>query len=198
MAYYNIFISTNKRVPDQWRRAFPDARILAEIPRDCPAGALLWLHNPNAQTLAALPRLTSARTIVLHDEPSEAKGLEALAAKAAGYANAHATPEVLHAIESVVRQGGLWVGELLLGRLLRNIAHIPAPTLSPGSASALSKLTAREQTVAQCIARGESNKEIARTLDITERTVKAHLGAIFEKLGARDRLHLALLIRTSA
>jgi DNA-binding NarL/FixJ family response regulator len=41
---------------------------------------------------------------------------------------------------------------------------------------------------------GASNKEIARQLGITERTVKAHVGAMLEKLGARDRLKLALII----
>jgi DNA-binding NarL/FixJ family response regulator len=41
---------------------------------------------------------------------------------------------------------------------------------------------------------GESNKQIARRLDITERTVKAHLTEIFRKLGITDRLRLALLV----
>ena len=39
---------------------------------------------------------------------------------------------------------------------------------------------------------GCSNKEVARQLDITERTVKAHLGAIYRKLGVRDRMQLVL------
>ncbi|WP_341643525.1 helix-turn-helix domain-containing protein [Thauera sp. SDU_THAU2] len=43
-----------------------------------------------------------------------------------------------------------------------------------------------------------SNKEVARLLGITERTVKAHLGAIFEKLGVRDRLQLALRVGAAA
>jgi DNA-binding NarL/FixJ family response regulator len=44
------------------------------------------------------------------------------------------------------------------------------------------------------VGNGESNKEIARRLDITERTVKAHLTEIFRKLRIADRLKLALLI----
>jgi DNA-binding NarL/FixJ family response regulator len=58
----------------------------------------------------------------------------------------------------------------------------------------LAVLTQRELEVARKIADGASNKEVARDLDITERTVKAHAGAIFEKLGARDRLHLSLIV----
>jgi two-component system NarL family response regulator len=44
------------------------------------------------------------------------------------------------------------------------------------------------------IGNGESNKQIARQLAITERTVKAHLTEIFRKLGIADRLRLALLV----
>ena len=56
----------------------------------------------------------------------------------------------------------------------------------------LNALTSRELMVAEQVAKGASNREIAEALDITERTVKAHLSAIFEKLGVRDRVQLAL------
>jgi len=55
-------------------------------------------------------------------------------------------------------------------------------------------LSEREVQVARLIANGASNKEIADRLVITERTVKAHLTAIFEKLGVRDRLQLSLRV----
>ncbi|MCH8282968.1 MAG: helix-turn-helix transcriptional regulator, partial [Chloroflexi bacterium] len=56
----------------------------------------------------------------------------------------------------------------------------------------LTILTERERAVALAVAEGRSNKEVARLLDITERTVKAHLGAAFRKLGVRDRMQLVL------
>jgi DNA-binding NarL/FixJ family response regulator len=52
----------------------------------------------------------------------------------------------------------------------------------------------RENAVAACIAMGKSNKEVAEELNITERTVKAHLSACFNKLDVRDRMQLALII----
>ncbi|MBL8432557.1 MAG: helix-turn-helix transcriptional regulator, partial [Dechloromonas sp.] len=55
-------------------------------------------------------------------------------------------------------------------------------------------LSGRETQVARLVASGASNKEIADQLAITERTVKAHLTVIFEKLGVRDRLQLSLRI----
>ena len=54
-------------------------------------------------------------------------------------------------------------------------------------------LSAREKDVARAVAAGKSNKEVAKELDITERTVKAHLSAVFEKLHVRDRLQLVLV-----
>jgi DNA-binding NarL/FixJ family response regulator len=61
----------------------------------------------------------------------------------------------------------------------------------------LEKLTKREQEVATEASKGLSNKEIARILSITERTVKAHLASIFERLGAKDRLQLALMLNNN-
>ena len=55
-------------------------------------------------------------------------------------------------------------------------------------------LTPREMEVLQYVAKGMSNKEIADQMRITERTVKAHLTATFEKLGIRDRLQLSLAV----
>ena len=56
------------------------------------------------------------------------------------------------------------------------------------------KLTAREQEIANSVANGSSNKDIAIQFSITERTVKAHLSSIFEKLGVKDRVALAILL----
>ena len=60
--------------------------------------------------------------------------------------------------------------------------------------SRLVHLTPREREIALWIASGDRNKEIANRLEITERTVKAHLTSIFRKLGLTDRLRLALFI----
>jgi len=58
----------------------------------------------------------------------------------------------------------------------------------------LSRLTSREREVCLLIAGGNRNKEIGSRLRISESTVKAHLRAIFQKLGIEDRLRLAVFI----
>ena len=83
----------------------------------------------------------------------------------------------------VLSAAGLWT----VTRLIRTGAHAHegvAPSIG-GTALAASALI---------VAGGASNKEAARHLGITERTVKAHVGAVFEKLQARDRLDLVLIV----
>ena len=77
--------------------------------------------------------------------------------------------------------------EVLRGPDLLAFADIP-----PVEAPALASLSARELMVAERVARGASNREIADALGISERTVKAHLSVIFTKLNVRDRVQLAL------
>ena len=188
----NIIVTTGKVQPTRWRMAFPQAQIFPSLPEQIPADCIVWLHN----MLPGPDRPAGVRFVVMHDRPGDEKGLEALALGASGYCNSHATPELLRTIESVVRNNGLWVGESLLNRLVGGIGARSSMAGRHEQHPALEALSERERAVALCVARGESNKEITQQLDIAERTIKAHLTAIFEKLGVRDRLQLAVLLNT--
>ena len=129
--------------------------------------------------------------------PDNDDALKLFSAGARGYCNAHATAANLRQIANVVLAGGMWIGEALMQRLLIATTGALAKVIvdaAPSANPALQTLTAREQEVAKAVASGSNNKEIARALGITERTIKAHASAIFQKLGARDRLHLALIV----
>jgi two-component system nitrate/nitrite response regulator NarL len=80
---------------------------------------------------------------------------------------------------------------------MQHLVSRSAEVVTPanGARDLAAVLTQRELEVARTVVSGASNKEIARQLGITERTVKSHVGAIFEKLQVRDRLQLAMLIR---
>lgn len=90
----------------------------------------------------------------------------------------------------------LWVDRKFVSRLLEEIEdiakaqHTEAQQLDKG----LSLLTPRETEIAKLVAGGASNRTIAEQLNISERTVKAHLGVIFRKMNIDDRLQLALFI----
>ena len=192
-----IFISTDARCRGGWREAFPGlvTSTFESVPRD---SGLIWALQPSGQGATNLVKqlarnLVGRSLVLLTDEPAEDEALAALSAGAAGYCNGHAAPEVLRQVAMVVENGGVWVGQGLLQRLLSATTRLLPPSEDASSAWQ-ERLTLREREAASLLARGASNKEIARQLDITERTVKAHVGAVLEKLGARDRLQLSLII----
>ncbi|WP_315980792.1 LuxR C-terminal-related transcriptional regulator [Aliamphritea spongicola] len=130
---------------------------------------------------------------VLSNLPNDAESMQVFGAGAAGYCHVLAAPALLKEIALVIEHGGYWVGAEFIGKVLKVSArHMQA--VSCEGASFYADLTAREQMVAQLVAKGASNKEIAGSLGITERTTKAHLASLFAKSGARDRVHLVLLL----
>ena len=191
------FLSLDGRRRDAWCDAFPDL-IAGRLDEVQVGEGPIWVLQPRGQDAAALiGRLGAAGggrpLVLLADEPTQDDAMAALAAGAVGYCNGHAAPDVLRQVARVVENGGIWVGQGLMQRLLSATARL-LPEKTGGEQAWRSSLTPREQETALLLAKGSSNKEIARALDITERTGKAHVGAMLEKLGARDRLQLSLII----
>jgi two-component system, NarL family, nitrate/nitrite response regulator NarL len=197
-----LLISTDADVMSRWLHAFPEAHgyeAIRDAVGDTEAGTIVWLHLPrNAPDAAKLVeesarQLAPARVVALSDTPSDEQALHLMEHGAVGYCHSHAGAAMLQQVAAVVGNQGLWVGPTLLKRMIRaSLAAVPATALSKAR---LDILSTREREVAEAVGRGASNKEIARELMITERTVKAHLSAIFLKLSVRDRLHLALVMR---
>ncbi|MEA3220561.1 response regulator transcription factor [Immundisolibacter sp.] len=134
------------------------------------------------------------RIIALSHQPNDEEGIAALRAGARGYCNAYIDPRLLAKAVTTVQNGEAWVGRRLTDRLVALVGqNAPLQVDTDGSID-LDLLTAREQQIALQIGMGSSNKLIAQRLGITERTVKAHLGSVFAKLGVHDRLQLALLV----
>jgi DNA-binding NarL/FixJ family response regulator len=104
-------------------------------------------------------------------------------------------PALLSRIVTVVREGGLWITRSLIPGLIGEIRAKHGDRVKENPVRKnhfLHLLTPREQEVATLVSSGASNKQIARALNISDRTVKAHLTTTFQKLGITDRLHLAL------
>lgn len=185
-----------------WQEAMPTARILSRSEvSNIPGGepGILWCRLRSGEAmddvLSAIHGAPRYPLVLFCDEPDDAIVMQALEAGAAGCCNTHAAPEVLRQVALVVGNGGLWVGQSLLRQLVGSTAR----TLGQRSREEkrddwAQLLSEREVQVARLVAGGASNKEVASQLSITERTVKAHLGAIFEKLSLRDRLQLSVRV----
>lgn len=168
---------------DTWRAA-GHRLVLADLSLQA-AEAPVWQHPAWQRNTAGLAILAAS------SRPHDDEGLAVLNAGASGYCHTHAPAASLHQALEVIAGGELWVGRALLSRLLRLVdTRLPRPPADNWSAP----LTEREREVAQLAAIGDSNLAIATALGITERTVKAHLKAAFDKLQVSDRLQLALRV----
>jgi two-component system, NarL family, nitrate/nitrite response regulator NarL len=206
---HDIFISPLSAGLVSWTEAFPKAKI-AEVTPAKPtktqknAETIFWLHmNEDRQewltnTISHIQKkYSNAKIVVLANAPIQAEALHVMSLGVMAYSHAYSPAKVLLEIKTVITNGGVWMGQDLLKRLIEvstNLAGNQAKQVDQH----LKLLTKREKQVALEAAKGLSNKEIARILKITERTVKAHLSSAFERLGAKDRLHLALMLNVKA
>lgn len=199
----DIFVTTLHHPIDSWRDAFKACYLSLDVPTALPdpsAQTIFWLHmNEDRQhwMQGAVKRIvgdySDAKIVVLANVPDQAEALFALSLGAMGYAHAYASAETLREIKTVIEHGGVWMGNELLQKLIQ-VSTSLVNNQPDQVESILAKLTKREQQVAAEAAKGLSNKEIARILSITERTVKAHLASIFTNLKVKDRLQLALML----
>lgn len=151
-----------------------------------PDVVLMDLSMPGTDGIAATGRIVAGNpavhVLVLTSFSDQARILDALQAGAEGYLLKHSEPEVILAGVREIVAGGSPLDPKAARVLLTN-------RRSPGPET---KLTEREQEVLDMVGAGLPNKTIARRLGISERTVKAHLTNVYQRLGVTDRTQAAL------
>jgi len=163
---------------------------LAEVRERSPDVVLMDLVMPRVDGVEAIRRIReerpSTRVIALTSFLDDDKLFPAVRAGAAGYLLKDVEPqELVKAIRTV------YAGEALLHPAVT--ARLMAEFADRGRSTARDDLTGRERQVLGLIARGLSNKLIARELGISEKTVKTHVSNLLAKLGVTDRTQAALL-----
>lgn len=181
----------------RWQGALPVPVRRCEGPGmldDLGAGAVLIVHWDclnHEQRQKLLTGRSGCRVIVLVDQPTAAEGERLLSHGIGGYANTYIQPDLLPEVLTRVARGDIWAGPELMQRMLKRLLARRVPVFDQAAGW---QLSTREQQVLDLLVSGQSNKQIARQLDITERTVKAHVSAILEKSGVRDRIELILIL----
>lgn len=169
-----------------------DARRVATTAR--PSLAVVDVGLPDGDGIALVGELATlvpgCRCLVLTMDGSVATARRALAAGAAGYLAKDVDPDLVVDAVATIASGGMVLGYDLAGQVRLGADAADAPDLGPFDA-----LTPRELEVARDVAAGLGNAQVARRLGLSEKTVRNVLSGVLPKVGARDRVHLALLAR---
>jgi DNA-binding NarL/FixJ family response regulator len=169
-----------------------DAALAQASEPDSPDLIMIDLGMPGMDWRQALPllcqRCPGSPVVVVSASDARDDILVALNSGAAGYIPKSCSGQVMLRALELVRSGGVYVPPEILTRLER--AGAPA---EPGEAPAAYALTRRQTEVLVLMAEGLSNKQIARTLDISDGTVKLHVAAVLKALDAENRTRAVLV-----
>jgi DNA-binding NarL/FixJ family response regulator len=165
------------------------AEALAIVREKAPDVVLMDLSMPVMDGVAATKAITTeapdTKVVVLTSYGEESRILEALNAGALGYLLKHTDPEDLIEAVRAANKGDAPLDPRAGRVLIEQRRRSPQAT----------ELTPREVEVLRLVGEGLANKQIARRLGISERTVKAHLTSVFQSVGVTDRVQAALWAR---
>lgn len=201
-----ILVTQDDGLGAHWKKAF-GARgstlvgSLAQALRlSADAGTVIWLdlaHEPMPSSGAVdwsdWIRHHQYLAVACSSSPTDDEAMILLDSGFMGYCHAYSDATTLRRVQEVVLSGNFWIGKSLMQRLLHKVNRA-APSKPSAALDWAIDLTPRERQVAILAANGAANLAIAKQCEITERTVKAHLGTVFQKLNITDRLQLALRV----
>ena len=144
------------------------------------------------QTLFYIDNVSNLLNIIaLVEVPRLAHGTLMVKKGCKSYIGKKTSKIIVKEVLKTVQEGNVWLYPELMNYIIKNIT---VDTEKQIDKKKLSVLSSKELEVAQLVAKGDSNKEISKQLDIQLVTVKKHIGNIFTKLKVKDRVSLAIFI----
>jgi DNA-binding NarL/FixJ family response regulator len=158
--------------------------------------ALIGLHGdrlplPLVGTIHGLR--PDVKLVVMGPDADDEVILQAITAGAKAYLEASASPQQVEQAIMIVNQGSIWAPRRILS-IFVDRATKPSRSAVPS----LAQFTVRETEVLKLLVAARSNREIARTLGIEERTVKAHVAKLMRKVGVENRIALSIYAVTNS
>ncbi len=149
-------------------------------------------HDPFAAVLvgALVNRFSNSRVVVLSEKFTDANAFPLLELGAKGLLNYSQASQHLPEAVKTVAEGGFWVDRQLLSRFMDSVVHSARRRFVKARPR---RLSPREREVLECLLENLSNKEIAKRLDISERTAKFHVSNLLAKFDVRRRIDLIML-----
>ncbi len=205
-----LLCSKNENVVKRWSNGLRSGNSVFEAPsleaayRIIKSNSidLVLLHRTmiNEQQIADMISAQKGNKVfVLSDRPNNEEGISCLRVGCVGYANSYIAQPRLGLAVQAVASGLIWTGSSLMQHMIQtsSTATRKGDDGETAQSSLLNKLSKREYQVAALVAEGLHNREVAQRLDITERTVKAHLSSAYAKTSTQSRLGLARLFSTT-
>lgn len=183
---------------EPWVEAVLEAGTVHDAVRDAATGAVtavvMDLCLPDGDGIDATAQITAARpgvaVLVVTMTLDEQLVARALRAGARGYTVKDIDPEALVDALRTVVHGGLVLGPGVGTHVVDQLRATPAPLRAP-----LDRLSRRELDLLAGVSAGWANMRIARSLGLSDKTVRNQLSTVFTKLGVSDRVQAALLAR---
>jgi DNA-binding NarL/FixJ family response regulator len=173
--------ATGREAIERTRRLHPDV-------------VLMDVRMPDLDGIEATRELTgeapNSRVLILTTFEEDDYIFGALRAGASGFLLKRTPPEELIAAVRTIAAGDSLLSPSVTGRVIDRMAQQPTPDLA--GREKVGELTPREREVLGLLARGLSNREIAKELVVEESTIRTHVKRILMKLGLRDRVQVVI------
>ncbi len=200
-----LLLFADKAPLPKWVAALPaqfDVSLVNEIPSNNKDIVIIDTDTLKENTEFFMPFSQLAfRCLIVGEQWPDEQQVNALVNGAAGYCESNESASMIALALNSILKGEIWIQRHLVQRVIGALVNINSQKQANESLNMteakekLNRLSARELEVAKMVEIGENNKKIAHHLNISDRTVKAHLTSAFKKLEVRDRLQLALLMK---